>query len=67
MNNLHFEGSDKWKYAQRKSIVVDRVIEGYYKKVGRLGMYWVNRAGHMVCVFIIIPQLLSVKFLGTFW
>nr|XP_015839909.1 PREDICTED: uncharacterized protein LOC664192 [Tribolium castaneum] len=48
LNNLQFSGSKDWKTAERKTIAVNDIVEGYYKKVGNLAMYWVDRAGHMV-------------------
>ncbi|RZC37320.1 uncharacterized protein BDFB_011030, partial [Asbolus verrucosus] len=48
VDELKFDGANNWKRAQRNSIVVNNIVEGYYKKVGNLAMYWVNRAGHMV-------------------
>jgi serine carboxypeptidase 1 len=48
VDKLKFEGAEDWKLTNRKPIVVNDVVEGYYKKLGNLGMYWVDRAGHMV-------------------
>ncbi|XP_044258960.1 uncharacterized protein LOC123007630 [Tribolium madens] len=48
LNNLKFSGLEEWKTAERKTIGVNDIVEGYYKKVGNLAMYWVDRAGHMV-------------------
>jgi hypothetical protein len=51
VDKLKFEGAEDWKLTNRKPIVVNDVVEGYYKKLGNLGMYWVDRAGHMVLYF----------------
>ncbi|KAJ3666368.1 hypothetical protein Zmor_001812 [Zophobas morio] len=48
VDELKFDGSSKWKNTDRKAIAVDATAEGYYKKLGNLAFYWVNRSGHMV-------------------
>lgn len=48
MNRLEWKGLDGYLRAKRTSIVVNKYIEGYQKKYLTLGMYWANRAGHMV-------------------
>lgn len=45
---LNFPSSEDWKTASRKAIKVEEIVEGYYKKLGNLAVYWVDRAGHMV-------------------
>ncbi|XP_044259031.1 retinoid-inducible serine carboxypeptidase-like [Tribolium madens] len=48
VDELKFEGSEEWKNVERKGILSNGILEGYYKKLGNFAMYWVNRAGHMV-------------------
>lgn len=48
MDQLKFDGAPKWKNANRDIIAMNQIVEGYYKKVGNLAFYWVDRAGHMV-------------------
>lgn len=48
VNRLNWVSKSKWNTAIRKSIVANGIIEGYKKEFGKFGMYWVNRAGHMV-------------------
>ncbi|XP_017002816.2 retinoid-inducible serine carboxypeptidase [Drosophila takahashii] len=42
--------TDKSAYLQanRTAIVVDGILQGYEKIGGKFGMYWINRAGHLV-------------------
>jgi len=48
VDNMNWIGSKKWKTAQRLPISYAGFYEGYRKEVDNLGLYWVNRAGHMV-------------------
>lgn len=48
VERLKWEGKSGWDNAYRRSLVANGVIEGYKKEYGNFGMYWVNRAGHMV-------------------
>ncbi|KAL2714156.1 retinoid-inducible serine carboxypeptidase-like [Vespula squamosa] len=48
VETLKWKNSNYWSNSQRRSLVSDNIIEGYSKKHNNFGMYWVNRAGHMV-------------------
>lgn len=48
VKKLKWPGAIDYKTADRKIILVDNVLEGYYKKQGNFGFYWINRSGHMV-------------------
>ncbi|XP_072393591.1 retinoid-inducible serine carboxypeptidase-like [Diabrotica undecimpunctata] len=48
INNISFKDKDLWKKSERKPFVVNGIIEGFVKKYRNFGLYWVNRAGHMV-------------------
>ncbi|XP_063912080.1 retinoid-inducible serine carboxypeptidase-like isoform X1 [Zophobas morio] len=50
VDNLEFKDSILWKTSERSAMIVDNIVEGYYKKLGNLAVYWVNRAGHMVSI-----------------
>lgn len=45
---LQWTGKDGYVNKQRQSMVVNGIIEGYEKTYSTFGMFWVNRAGHMV-------------------
>ena len=53
---LHWPGASAWLNADRRSLTVDGIIEGYLKKYGNFNFYWILRSGHMVnkmfCFFI---------------
>lgn len=48
IEKMNWKHADKWAAATRLPLVVDDVIEGYYKGYGKFKLYWVNRSGHMV-------------------
>ncbi|XP_017772123.1 PREDICTED: retinoid-inducible serine carboxypeptidase-like [Nicrophorus vespilloides] len=48
VDRLNWAGKKQWETAKRNVISVEGINEGYRKEVGNLGLYWVNRAGHMV-------------------
>ena len=52
VDKMNWVGAKKWKTAPRKSLVVNKYVEGYVKNVGNLYLYWVHRAGHMVIIKI---------------
>ncbi|KAF7988459.1 hypothetical protein HCN44_001032 [Aphidius gifuensis] len=45
---LKWHGKKKWETSERKTVVVDNIIEGYVKEYSNFKMYWINRSGHMV-------------------
>lgn len=45
---MNWKLSRDWLTASRSPLVVNNIIEGYYKGVGNFRFYWVNRSGHMV-------------------
>lgn len=49
IDKLRWKGAEAWQTAERDAIVLNGYIEGYVKKFGNLYLYWVLRAGHMVC------------------
>ncbi|XP_043496527.1 retinoid-inducible serine carboxypeptidase-like [Polistes fuscatus] len=48
VDKINWKNAYDWSNAKRLSLVSDRIIEGYSKRYGNFGFYWVNRAGHMV-------------------
>ncbi|XP_036142186.1 retinoid-inducible serine carboxypeptidase isoform X2 [Monomorium pharaonis] len=48
IDKLKWENIDAWKNSNRNPIVVENIIEGYFKIQDNFRMYWVNRAGHIV-------------------
>ncbi|KAL2743407.1 retinoid-inducible serine carboxypeptidase-like [Vespula maculifrons] len=48
VETLKWKSSNYWANSNRHSLVSDNIIEGYSKRYNNFGMYWVNRAGHMV-------------------
>lgn len=43
-------GRKQYASSPRDAIPVNGIIEGYLRKYGNFGMYWLNRAGHMAPV-----------------
>ncbi|KAI4476395.1 hypothetical protein M0804_013605 [Polistes exclamans] len=54
IDNMHWINSYNWHNAKRVSLVSDHIIEGYSKHYDNFGLYWVNRAGHMVLYIFLI-------------
>lgn len=50
VNNLKWDGKDDWDTASRRGFSVGTYFEGNVKESGNLAVYWVDRAGHMVCI-----------------
>ncbi|XP_014217800.1 uncharacterized protein LOC106646268 [Copidosoma floridanum] len=48
IEKLKWKHAEKWLKAPRLPLIVNEIIEGYYKGYNNLKFYWVNRAGHMV-------------------
>lgn len=48
IENLKWKHNDEWKNSTRYPLVIDDIIEGYYKEFNHLKVYWVMRSGHMV-------------------
>ncbi|CAL1686270.1 unnamed protein product [Lasius platythorax] len=49
VEKLKWKEADIWKNVSiREPLVVEDIVEGYYKAQANFAMYWVNRAGHMV-------------------
>ncbi|XP_047355657.1 retinoid-inducible serine carboxypeptidase-like [Vespa velutina] len=48
VDTLKWKNSNYWINSERRSLVFDNIIEGYSKRYNNFGVYWVNRAGHMV-------------------
>lgn len=48
VKKMRWYGADAFTASERRPIVVNGLIEGYYKKHENFGLYWINRAGHMV-------------------
>lgn len=48
VKNLDWPKASEFAASERKPFAVDNVLEGYFKKEGKLALYWVNRSGHMV-------------------
>lgn len=47
---LNWPHAETYLTSDRHPIIVNSVIEGYFKKHGNLGFYWINHSGHMVPV-----------------
>ncbi|KMQ92843.1 retinoid-inducible serine carboxypeptidase, partial [Lasius niger] len=48
VEKLKWKEADIWKNVSiREPLVVEDIVEGYYKAQANFAMYWVNRAGHM--------------------
>ncbi|XP_071634686.1 retinoid-inducible serine carboxypeptidase isoform X1 [Temnothorax longispinosus] len=48
VEKLKWKNADTWKNSARRPLVVENIVEGYFKAQDNFRMYWVNRAGHMV-------------------
>lgn len=48
VEKLKWKNADTWKNSVRRPLVVEDIVEGYFKAQDNFRMYWVNRAGHMV-------------------
>ncbi|KAK2582344.1 hypothetical protein KPH14_004680 [Odynerus spinipes] len=48
VERLRWKNIENWRYSLRRPLISNNIIEGYVKKYNKFGMYWVNRAGHMV-------------------
>ncbi|XP_011861108.1 PREDICTED: retinoid-inducible serine carboxypeptidase-like [Vollenhovia emeryi] len=48
VEKLKWKNADTWKNSVRSPLVAKDIVEGYFKAHDNFGMYWVNRAGHMV-------------------
>ncbi|KAJ3648768.1 hypothetical protein Zmor_020545, partial [Zophobas morio] len=48
LDNLNWEGRERWLNTSQTPLVVDEVTEGYFKRVDNLVFYAVLRAGHSV-------------------
>lgn len=45
---LQWSGAQQWLSAERSSVVIDGIIEGYKKTYRNFHFYWLLRSGHMV-------------------
>ncbi|XP_044014632.1 retinoid-inducible serine carboxypeptidase-like [Aphidius gifuensis] len=48
IENLKWKHDDEWKNSTRYPLVIDDIIEGYFKEFNHFKVYWVMRSGHMV-------------------
>ncbi|KYN05363.1 Retinoid-inducible serine carboxypeptidase, partial [Cyphomyrmex costatus] len=48
VEKLKWKHAGTWKNSNRYPLIVESIVEGYFKAQGNFRMYWVNRAGHMV-------------------
>ncbi|XP_049782035.1 retinoid-inducible serine carboxypeptidase-like [Schistocerca cancellata] len=48
VENLKWAGAQRWEESDRSPIMVNGIIEGYYKKYDNFAFYWITRSGHMV-------------------
>ncbi|CAL1686269.1 unnamed protein product [Lasius platythorax] len=48
LEKLKWKEADTWKNVMREPLVIEDIVEGYFKAQNNFRMYWVNRAGHMV-------------------
>lgn len=45
---MNWKDKQNWLSITRRPLVSKGIIEGFVKKSGNFGFYWINRAGHMV-------------------
>ncbi|XP_053612515.1 uncharacterized protein LOC128676434 [Plodia interpunctella] len=45
INNLEWSGQNQFINSTRQTLVVDRVVQGYFKETAKLKFYWINVAG----------------------
>uniref|UniRef100_A0A2A4K3U2 Uncharacterized protein n=1 Tax=Heliothis virescens TaxID=7102 RepID=A0A2A4K3U2_HELVI len=45
VDNLQWPGQAEFKAQPRETLVVNRLVEGYFRQTARLQFYWVNAAG----------------------
>jgi carboxypeptidase C (cathepsin A) len=50
VEKLKWRGADNWKNSDRDPLTAEYIVEGYLKAQDNFRMYWINRAGHMVCI-----------------
>lgn len=50
-------GRKQYASAPREAIGVKGLLEGYVRKFGNFGTYWLNRAGHMAPVSMLHDEL----------
>lgn len=48
VKKLQWPNSEAYVASPRNTLVMNGIIEGYYKQYEKFNMYWINRAGHMV-------------------
>lgn len=48
VKKLQWPNAAAYVASPRSTLVMNGIIEGYYKQYEKFSMYWINRAGHMV-------------------
>lgn len=48
VNGMMWSGREEYLNNTRMPLVVDNVIEGYYRRSANFTMFWALRAGHMI-------------------
>ncbi|CAD0199722.1 unnamed protein product [Chrysodeixis includens] len=48
VNNLKWSGQDEFKNSPRRTLIVNSLVEGYFRETPRLKFYWMNAAGQSV-------------------
>lgn len=49
INKLRWPNAAQFASGTRKTIWVNRTMEGYEKSGGKFTLFWINVAGHSVC------------------
>lgn len=50
IENVNWPGAENFRESKREPIVVNNVLEGYYRDHENLSIFWVNRAGHTIAI-----------------
>lgn len=48
VDNLQWPGQEEFKTTPRRTLVINRLVEGYFRETPRLSFYWMNAAGQSV-------------------
>lgn len=48
VENIQWSGQNEFRNSNRNTLVVERLIEGYFRSTPRLKFFWVNAAGQSV-------------------
>lgn len=51
VNNLRWSGQAQFLNASRQTLVINGLVEGYFRESERLRFYWINVAGQLVIIY----------------